>query len=79
MAHRVIVNDGVVLGTIVMNKTRYVKVQDPQNSQFQMLLPYDQRMYRGMRCNFEGQVVEIGRKYMRVQPSLVSYFEEQNV
>lgn len=80
MAHQLNVQGGRYLRpSIQKGKPRYSVIEDPQNPNFEILIPYDQRMFKGLKVNFEGQIVEIGYKFVRVQPSVVYFYEEENV
>ncbi len=79
MAHTISVRGAKVIRTVRMDGTRYHVVVDPQNAQFEMIIPYDQRMYNGLLVNFEGQIISSRLKFVRVQPSSVDFYGEPNV
>lgn len=78
MTHVVKVTGGVVLKQITRNGSKFYQVQDPNNPSVQFIIPYDRRYYRGLTVNFEGEVVDVGHKYIRINPFSTTFYEEPN-
>ena len=76
MAHQLNVQGAKFVRVVWRDKAKYALVQDPQSPNLEILMPTDQRYYAGLRLNFEGQIVDSGLKFVRVQPYCVSFYED---